>query len=107
MKVADLPDLSLRGDITELGSRAEQVSAFPVVVRLENSVPGLNAGMSVEVSRRGAVDRRWQWISAAAQRACPGRRQGCCRVSPRVFVYDDASSTVKKRQITVGGIRDN
>src|SRR6202158_601442 len=50
VKVADLPDLSLKGEIRELGSKAEQVSAFPVVVRLENSVPGLNAGMSVEVT---------------------------------------------------------
>ena len=29
---------------------AEQVSAFPVVVRLKDSVPGLNAGMSAEVT---------------------------------------------------------
>ena len=50
VKVADLPDLALKGEIKELGSKAEQVSAFPVVVRLDNSAPGLNAGMSVEVS---------------------------------------------------------
>lgn len=48
VKVADLPDLELTGEIKELGSKAEQVSAFPVVVRLENKVAGLNAGMSVE-----------------------------------------------------------
>ncbi len=50
VKVADMPDLSLKGEIRELGSKAEQVSAFPVVIRLDNSIPGLNAGMSVEVS---------------------------------------------------------
>ena len=38
VKVADLPDLSLKGAIKELGSKAEQVSAFPVVVRLDNNV---------------------------------------------------------------------
>src|ERR1700692_1879153 len=32
VKVADMPALSLKGEIKELGSRAEQVSAFPVVV---------------------------------------------------------------------------
>src|SRR6202043_2570102 len=31
VKVADLPDLSLTGKIKELGLKAEQVSAFPVV----------------------------------------------------------------------------
>ena len=50
VKIADMPDLSLKGEIKELGSKAEQVSAFPVVIRLDNSAPGLNAGMSVEVS---------------------------------------------------------
>src|SRR6202790_5373651 len=50
VKVADLPDLSLTGKIKELGLKAEQVSAFPVVVRLEDSIAGLNAGMSVEVA---------------------------------------------------------
>src|SRR6202790_817538 len=50
VKVADMPDLPLKGEIRELGSKAEHVSAFPVIVRLDNSVPGLNAGMSVEVT---------------------------------------------------------
>ena len=40
VKIADMPDLSLKGEIKELGSKAEQVSAFPVVVRLDNSAPG-------------------------------------------------------------------
>src|SRR6478672_12002604 len=50
VKIADLPDLSLKGEIKELGSKAEQVSAFPVVIRLDNNAPGLNAGMSVEIT---------------------------------------------------------
>lgn len=50
VKIADKPELSLKGEVKELGSKAEQVSAFPVVVRLDNSAPGLNAGMSVEVT---------------------------------------------------------
>ena len=33
-----------------MGSKAEQVSAFPVVIQLDNGAPGLNAGMSVEIS---------------------------------------------------------
>ena len=49
VKIVDMPDRPLKGEIKELGSKAEQVSAFPVVIRLDNSVPGLNAGMSVEV----------------------------------------------------------
>ena len=52
VKIADMPELSLKGEVKELGSKAEQVSAFPVVVRLDNSAPGLNAGMSVEVTSK-------------------------------------------------------
>lgn len=37
-----------RGRITEIGSRAAQVSAFPVVVGLEEAPVGLKAGMAAE-----------------------------------------------------------
>jgi RND family efflux transporter MFP subunit len=55
VKVSDMPGISLQAQIKELGSKAEQVSAFPVVVRLDNSVPGLNAGMAVESAADGGV----------------------------------------------------
>ncbi len=105
-KVADLPALLLEGYIKELGSRAEQVSAFPVVVRLENSVRGLNAGMSVEVAIEepliGGADGFLLPVSALVPEGGTDL-QG----AGTVFMYDEASSTVKKRRITVGGIRDN
>ncbi|HEY4918936.1 MAG TPA: efflux RND transporter periplasmic adaptor subunit [Xanthobacteraceae bacterium] len=106
VKVADLPDLLLGGYITELGSRAEQVSAFPIVVRLEKRVPGLNAGMSVEVAIEepliGGADGFLLPVSALVPAGGTDLRG-----AGMVFVYDEASSTVEKRRITVGGIRDN
>ena len=66
VKIADMPEVSLKGEIKELGSKAEQVSAFPVVIRLDNSVPGLNAGHVRRSQHRGTVDRRGKWLSAAA-----------------------------------------
>jgi RND family efflux transporter MFP subunit len=106
VKVADMPDLPLKGEIKELGSKAEQVSAFPVVIQLDNNVSGLNAGMSVEVSIEeplsGGIGGFLVPLSVLAPEG--GKElQGAASV----FLYDNASSTVKKRDITVGGVRDN
>ena len=106
VKVADLPNLALKGDITELGAKAEQVSAFPVVVRLKNSVPGLNAGMSVEVAVEEPLIDGGNGFLLPLSVLSPEGGKDLQRVAV-VFLYDQASSTVKKRQITVGGVRDN
>ncbi|WP_157676266.1 efflux RND transporter periplasmic adaptor subunit [Afipia sp. GAS231] len=106
VKVADMPDLSLKGEIKELGSKAEQVSAFPVVVRLEDRVAGLNAGMSVEVAIQepliGVESGFLLPLSVIAPEA--GKE---LEGAATVFVYNGASSTVNKRKVTVGGVRDN
>jgi RND family efflux transporter MFP subunit len=106
VKVADLPDLALRGEIKELGSKAEQVSAFPVVVRLVDKVEGLNAGMSVEVAIQepliGGVSGFLVPLSVVVPEA--GKE---LEDAATVFVYDGASSTVNKRKVAVGGVRDN
>lgn len=106
IKVADLPDLSLKGEISELGSKAEQVSAFPVVVRLDNSVAGLNAGMSVEVAIEEPLIGGGKGFLVPLSVLSPEGGKDLQRLAT-VFVYDRTTSTVKKRQITVGGIRGN
>jgi RND family efflux transporter MFP subunit len=106
VKIADLPDLALKGEIKELGSKAEQVSAFPVVIRLDNSARGLNAGMSVEVSIEEPLIGGGSGFLLPLSVLTPeaGKElQG----KGTVFVYESGSSTVKKRAITVGGVRDN
>jgi RND family efflux transporter MFP subunit len=106
VKVADIPDPSLKGEIKELGSKAEQVSAFPVVVRLEDKVVGLNAGMSVEVAIQepliGVASGFLLPLSVIAPEA--GKE---LEGAATVFVYNGTNSTVNKRKVTVGGVRDN
>ena len=104
--VADLPNLSLKGAINELGSKAEQVSAFPVVVRLEKNAAGLNAGMSVEVAIEEPLIGGGNGFLLPLTVLVPEGGKELQRVAT-VFVYDSANSTVKKREITVGGIRGN
>jgi RND family efflux transporter MFP subunit len=106
VKVADLPDLALTGEIRELGSKAEQVSAFPVVVRLENKVAGLNAGMSVEANIEEPLNGGPTGFLVPLSVVVPesaNQPQGAASV----FLYDGESSTVKKRKVMVGGVRDN
>jgi multidrug efflux pump subunit AcrA (membrane-fusion protein) len=106
VKVADMPDLSLKGEIRELGSKAEQVSAFPVVVRLDNSVPGLNAGMSVEVTiEEPFIGGRSGFLVPLSVLAPEGGKE--LQGAGTVLLYDSGSSTVKKHSITLGGVRDN
>jgi RND family efflux transporter MFP subunit len=104
--VADMPSLSLKGLIGELGSKAEQVSAFPVVVRMNNNVAGLNAGMSVEVAIEEPLIGGGKGFLLPLSVLVPEGGKDLQRVAT-VFVYDKASSTVKKREITVGGVRAN
>ena len=106
VKVADLPDQSLKGEIKELGSKAEQVSAFPVVVRLDNDVAGLNAGMSVEVAMEEPLIGGGSGFLLPLSVLVPEGAKDLQRTAT-VFVYDVATSTVKRREITVGGVRAN
>jgi multidrug efflux pump subunit AcrA (membrane-fusion protein) len=106
VRVADRPDLSLKGEIKELGSKAEQVSAFPVVVRLDNNAAGLNAGMSVEVSLEEPLIGGGKGFLVPLTVLAPEGEKDL-QGSATVFLYDKASSTVEKHKITIGGIRDN
>src|SRR6202051_2763154 len=104
VKVADMPDLSLKGEIRELGSKAEQVSAFPVVVRLENSVPGLNAGMSVEVTiEEPLIGGRSGFLVPLGVLAPEGGKE--LQGTGVVFLYDGGSATGQKHIIHPGGVR--
>ena len=106
IKVADIPDLSLKGEIKELGSKAEQVSAFPVVVRLENSVAGLNAGMSVEVTiEEPLIGGGSGFLLPLSVLAPEGGKE--LQSTAIIFLYDAPSATVKKHKVTVRGVRDN
>ena len=106
VEVADRPNLALTGVIKELGSKAEQVSAFPVVIRLKNDVPDLNAGMAVEVSLElPLVSGSGGYLVPLSVLAPEGGKD--LSGAATVFLYDAATSTVRKHQVTLGGTRDN
>ena len=50
VRLADRPDIVLKAVVSEIGSRADAVSSFPIVLQLVESNPLLKAGMAVEAS---------------------------------------------------------
>jgi RND family efflux transporter MFP subunit len=105
VRIADLPNLALNGAIKELGSRAEQVSASRGRQPRQQH-PGLNAGMSAEVTiEEPLIGGRSGFLVPLTVLVPEGGKE--LQGKGTVFVYDGGRSTVKKRAITVGGVRDN
>lgn len=110
---SDIPGQDYSGHIKELGSRAEQISAFPVVVSLDNSPATLRAGMAADVELSIPVGKGndgllvplssfyFGEVTAAQEMAASDQNIGI------VFVFDETSSTVKTRKIEFKGIREN
>ncbi|MEM9097366.1 MAG: efflux RND transporter periplasmic adaptor subunit [Pseudomonadota bacterium] len=111
VRLADDPSIVLEAVVSEIGERAGTVSSFPVVVRLEEVQPILKAGMAVEVSFEFALPEAQGFlipITAAIPEGQIPEDAGPDAVVPlEVYVFDDATSTVKRRQVTMAGIRGN
>ena len=111
VRLADDPTVVLAGHISELGSRADSVSAFPVVVTLDETNELLKAGMAVEITLEFPVPRGGGFTLPLTVMPLEGdfevpedpQEPG----SLKLFVYDDASGTVKLQDVLIGGLRDN
>jgi multidrug efflux pump subunit AcrA (membrane-fusion protein) len=92
--------------VSDVGSRAGSGNAFPVRADLVDRPPGLRPGMTAEVAfsmprfEAGLDDLQGFMIPIAA--AYPESDD-----SYSVFVFDPESSTVSKRPIQPGGVREN
>ncbi|WP_350334676.1 efflux RND transporter periplasmic adaptor subunit [Coralliovum pocilloporae] len=114
LRLADDPSTVLTGRVSELGSRADTVSAFPVVVALNDIHPQMKAGMAIEVTLEfpvlGASEGFLMPLSIVSLDAIKASAEGGS--SPEggladVFVFDDDTSTVQKRRIQIAGVREN
>ena len=112
VRLADLPSVTLDAVVSELGSRADTVSSFPVVLSLNETDPVLKAGMAVEASIELPLPADEGFtvpLSAIVKKGQigpePGQAQG--QGKARVYVFDESSETVVEREVTVGGVREN
>ncbi|MEM8697888.1 MAG: efflux RND transporter periplasmic adaptor subunit [Pseudomonadota bacterium] len=111
IRLADDPSIVLEAVVSELGERAGEVSSFPVVVKLLEADPLIKAGMAVEVAFEfalpGAEGHLIPISAAIPDVEVPDNAGPNAIVELEVFVFDPPSSTVKRRQVTMAGIREN
>ncbi len=110
----DLSGQSHRGHIKELGGRAAQVSAFPIVVIIDEPPPGVRAGMAAEVSLQISV---WDSSGYLIPLSClyfgntdEEELQTVYGEEPTkgfVYLYNPLSSTVSIQEVSLLGIREN
>lgn len=111
VRLADNPDIVLPAVVSELGERAGTVSSFPVVVRLAEVEPIVKAGMAVEVAFEfalpAAVGHLIPISAAIPDVEVPEGAGPNAVVDLQVYVYDPDSETVRRRDVTMAGIRGN
>ena len=110
---SDLPGKVQSGKVKELGTRATKVSAFPVVVALDETPEGLRAGIASEVELSIAlVDKGEGFLIPLscfifADEDTQLRRNHRDIGTAHVYVYDPETSTVNKQTVEFLGIRGN
>lgn len=111
VRLADNPTTVLDAVVSELGERADTVSSFPVIVELRETHPSIRAGMAVEVSFEFKLPAEKGYlipISAGVPEGQISETAGPRSPSPlAVYVFDPATSTVKRRDVMMAGLRDN
>ncbi len=114
VRLADRPDIVLDAVVSELGGRADSVSSFPIVLSLTSTHPVLKAGMAAEAAIALPLQREQGFtvpLSVAINRGKlvpePGTPISQRQLQMELYVYDPKTSTVKRRQVIVGGVREN
>ena len=111
IRLADRPDVVLDAVVSELGSRADSVSSFPIVLALTSSDPVMKAGMAAEASMEFALPQQQGFVVPLSAAIMDGQLDpdaGPGEPSPlEMYVYDADTGTVKRRKVLVGGVREN
>ncbi|WP_299849808.1 efflux RND transporter periplasmic adaptor subunit [uncultured Roseovarius sp.] len=111
VRLADRPDIELDAVVSEIGSRADAVSSFPIVLSLTEANNLLKAGMAVEAALSFALPEEEGFtlplsaIIKDGKNGDPGSPRKPGKLG--VYVFDPASSTIKRRTVAVGGVREN
>ncbi len=102
----------LRGVVSELGASADSVSTFPVVVKLIETIPTLKSGAAVEVELTVKINEKVAHpvpLSALIieGNVTFGENFQEESMDGEIYLYDQASQTVKRHKVNMVGIRDN
>ena len=92
-----LPGISVKGNITEIGSAAIKANAFPVKIALMNPPAAINPGMTAEASLILFKEGQSTGFLVPLQSLVPSEKLG----HGYVFVYEPAASIVKKTPVRI------
>lgn len=95
---------SVMGTLDEISPQSGDGNSFPIKVVLENTPPGLRAGMSAELIFRFASAATGTAFSVPIAAILPNPAGD---EDAAVFVYDPGTQTLVKRQVTVVNVIDN
>lgn len=95
VRFPSLPDHSVKGSISDIGTAAVKSNAFPVKVSLTGSTEKINPGMTAEVSLVLEEKRQEIGYRIPIQAILPAREIG----QGYAFVYNPETSTVQKRLV--------
>lgn len=113
IKLADYPQAQLAGRVSELAESTDIVSSFPVVVSIDDVDPILKSGMAAEISMEFAVVEGDGYLIPLSAVLVDGvkldtdKAKMNTNLSAQVFVFDDATNTVRLRDIKLAGVRAN
>ena len=109
--LADRPEIQLQAVISELGSRADTVSSFPVVISLTETHATLKAGMAIGVSLAFEVPKGNGFplpLQAFTFKSMPDKPvDPATPADSSVFIYDPDTSTVQERAVQIAGVQEN
>jgi RND family efflux transporter MFP subunit len=96
-----LPEVSVKGRISYIGSAAVQANAFPVKVELMPSDAKLKPGMTAETTLTIADENQATGYTLPLQAILPAAETN----QGYAFVYDPQTSTVKKTLVRFSGVQ--
>ena len=104
VRLPAIPGKVFRGIVTEISQAASQANAFPIKLTIERQAARVRPGLTAEVTLMlGGNDQDDRAYLVPISALVPGKGSS----EYYVYVFDAASSTVKKTRFEHDGIRDN
>lgn len=102
-------DKIYKSHISELGRLANQVAAFPVVVQITEGLDNLRAGEAVRIRLKLPLtrDEQVEGYAVPVQAIVADKTEETDKQDAHVFLFDEASSTVKKARVHIAAVNDN
>ncbi|MEM9439034.1 MAG: efflux RND transporter periplasmic adaptor subunit [Pseudomonadota bacterium] len=95
-------ELTLPGEITQIGTRAATANAFPIKVALKDHHSAVRPGITAEVAFSYENHKRAEGFMVPTSAILSGSDH-----EHFVFVYDETTSTLSRRSVELVELRDN